>query len=115
MFFVTDAWAQGAPAAAASSNPLAQFFGGPGSTMVMFGLMFAIMYFLLIRPQSQEKKKLEAAIEKLQKGDKVLTTSGIVATVVSIDKNRALLRISEDVKVEFVRSAIASVIPADKA
>ncbi len=115
MFLVTDAWAQGATAAAASSNPLAKFFGGPGSTMVMFGLMFAIMYFLLIRPQSQEKKKLEAAIEKLQKGDKVLTTSGIVATVVSIDKNRALLRISEDVKVEFVRSAIASIIPADKA
>ena len=115
MFFVTDAWAQGAPAAAAPGGPLAQFFSGPGSTIVMFALMFAIMYFLLIRPQGQEKKKLEAAIEKLQKGDKVLTTSGIVAEVVSIDKNRALLRISENVKVEFVRSAIASVIPSDKA
>ena len=115
MSFITDAFAQGAPAAAAPSGPLAQFFGGPGSTMVMFGLMFAIMYFLLIRPQSQEKKKLETAIEKLQKGDKVITTSGIIATVVSIDKSRALLRISEDVKVEFLRSAIAQVVPADKA
>jgi preprotein translocase subunit YajC len=115
MSFVTDAWAQGATAAAAPSGPLAQFFSGPGSTMVMFGLMFAIMYFLLIRPQSQEKKKLESAIEKLQKGDKVITTSGIIATVVSIDKSRALLRISEDVKVEFLRSAIAQVVPADKA
>ena len=115
MSFVSDAWAQTSAAAPAAGGPLAQFFGGPGSTVVMFGLMFAIMYFLLIRPQSQEKKKLEAAIEKLQKGDKVLTTSGIVATVVTIDKNRALLRISEDVKVEFLRSAIAQVIPADKA
>ena len=115
MFFVTDAWAQGATGAAAPGGPIAQFFGGPGSTMVMFGLMFAIMYFLLIRPQAQEKKKLESAIGKLQKGDKVVTTSGIIATVVSIDKSRALLRISEDVKVEFLRSAIASVIPADKA
>ena len=72
MFFVTDAWAQGAPAAAASSNPLAQFFGGPGSTMVMFGLMFAIMYFLLIRPQSQETKKLE---EKTQKRSRFMNTA----------------------------------------
>ena len=114
MFLVTDAWAQGATGAAAPSGPLAQFFGGPSSTMLMFGLMFAIMYFLLIRPQSQEKKKLEAAIDKLQKGDKVLTTSGIIATVVSIDKTRTVLRISEDVKVEFVRSAIASVLPVEK-
>lgn len=113
MFLVPDAFAQGA-AAPAPSGPLAQFFGGPMSTVVMFGLMFAIMYFLLIRPQSQEKKKLENAIDKLQKGDKVLTTSGIVATVVSIDKSRAILRISEDVKVEFVRSAIAQVLTAEK-
>jgi len=114
MFFATDAWAQGTAAAPAASGPLQQFFGGPASTMVMFGLMFAIMYFLLIRPQSQEKKKLEAAIEQLGKGDKVLTTSGMVATVVSIDKTKAVLLIAEGVKVEFVRSAIAQVLPADK-
>jgi preprotein translocase subunit YajC len=110
MFFVSDAWAQAAGGGAAAGGPLEQFFGGPMSTVVMFGLMFAIMYFMLIRPQSEEKKKLEKAIEALQKGDKVLTTSGIVATVVSIDKSRAILRINEDVKVEFVRSAIAQVI-----
>jgi preprotein translocase subunit YajC len=115
MFLVTDAYAQAAGGAAAPSGPLAQFFGGPGSTLVMFALMFAIMYFLLIRPQSQEKKKLEAAVEKLQKGDKVLTTSGIVATVVTIDKQRAVLLIADGVKVEFVRSAIAQVVAADKA
>lgn len=115
MFLVSDAYAQATAAAPAAGGPLAQFFGGPGSTLVMFGLMFAIMYFMLIRPQSQEKKKLEAAIAQLGKGDKVLTTSGIVATVVSIDANRAVLAIADGVKVEFVRSAIAQVIPADKA
>ena len=113
MFLVSDAWAQAAGGATPSGGPLAQFFGGPMSTVVMFGLMFAIMYFMLIRPQSEEKKKLEKAIDALQKGDKVLTTSGIVATVVAIDKSRAILRINEDVKVEFVRSAIASVIKAE--
>ncbi len=112
MFFVSDAWAQ-ASGGAAAGGPMEQFFSGPMSTIVMFGLMFAIMYFMLIRPQSQEKKKLEKAISELQKGDKVLTTSGIVATVVSIDKNRAVLKINDDVKVEFVRSAIAQVLKAE--
>jgi preprotein translocase subunit YajC len=112
MFFVSDAWAQAGGGAAAGS-PLSQFFGGPMSTVLMFGLMFAIMYFMLIRPQSQEKKKLENAISQLKKGDRVLTTSGIIATVVSIDKERAVLRINEDVKVEFVRSAIARVLPGE--
>lgn len=116
MFFVSDAWAQAAGGAApAAGGPLAQFFGGPSSTIVMFGLMFAIMYFMLIRPQNAEKKKLEKALDALQKGDKVLTTSGIVATVVSVDKERAILKINDDVKVEFVRAAIAQVItPSEK-
>lgn len=110
MFLVSDAWAQASGGGAAAGGPLEQFFSGPMSTVVMFGLMFAIMYFMLIRPQSQEKKKLEQALSKLQKGDKVLTTSGIVATVVSIDQNRAILKINDEVKVEFVRSAIAQVL-----
>jgi len=110
MFLASDAWAQAAGGAAPAGGPLAQFFGGPMSTVVMFGLMFAIMYFMLIRPQSEEKKKLEKSIDSLQKGDKVLTTSGIVATVVSIDKTRAILKINDEVKVEFVRTAIAQVI-----
>jgi preprotein translocase subunit YajC len=113
MFFVSDAWAQAGAAAPTAGGPLAQFFGGPGSTIVMFALMFAIMYFMLIRPQNEEKKKLEKAISSLQKGDKVLTTSGMVATVVTIDKERAILKINDDVKVEFVRAAIAQVLKKD--
>lgn len=109
MFFVSDAWAQ-ASGGAPAGGPMEAFFSGPMSTIVMFGLMFAIMYFMLIRPQSQEKKRLEKAISELQKGDKVLTTSGIVATVVSIDKQKAVLKINDEVKVEFVRSAIAQVL-----
>ena len=112
MFFASDAWAQ-ASGGAVAGGPMEQFFSGPMSTIVMFGLMFAIMYFMLIRPQSQEKKKLEKSISELQKGDKVLTTSGIVATVVSIDKQRAVLKINDEVKVEFVRSAIAQVLKTE--
>ncbi|HTR97323.1 MAG TPA: preprotein translocase subunit YajC [Candidatus Acidoferrales bacterium] len=115
MLLVSTALAQTAAAAAAPSSPFAQFFGGPSSSLVMLLLMGLIFYFLILRPQSQEKKKLENAISQLQKGDKVITTSGIVATVVTIDKQRAVLRIADDVKVEFVRTAIAQVVSRESA
>jgi preprotein translocase subunit YajC len=95
---------------AVNDSPLARFFGGGLSFPVMMGLMFAILYFIVIRPQSAERKKLQQRIDALKKGDKVLTTSGMFATVVSIEADRAVLRISEETKVEFSKSAIAQVL-----
>ena len=108
--FVTDAFAQTSAATPVDSSPMAQFFGGGMSFPVMMALMFGILYFMVIRPQGQERKKLEKRISELKKGDKVVTTSGIFATVVSIEADRAVLRISDETKVEFARSAIAQVI-----
>ena len=111
--FVTDAIAQTQSATPVDNSPMAQFFGGGMSFPVMMALMFGILYFMVIRPQSQERKKLEKKIAELKKGDKVLTTSGIFATVVSIEADRAVLKISDDAKVEFAKSAIAQVITPD--
>ena len=112
--FVSTAQAQTAGAApAASDSMLGQFFAGPMSFPLMMALMFGILYFMVIRPQSQERKKLEKAIEALKKGDRVLTSSGIYATVLNIDKDRATLKIADDVKVEFARSAIAAIVVAE--
>lgn len=112
--FVSNAHAQAAGAApAASDSMLGQIFGGAMSFPLMMALMFGILYFMVIRPQSQERKKLERAIGALKKGDRVITTSGIFATVLSIDKDRAVLKISDDVKVEFARSAIAAIVSAE--
>ena len=110
MFFVTDAMAQTSSGTPGSSSPMAQFFGGGMSFPVMMALMFGILYFMVIRPQSNERKKLEKKINELKKGDKVLTTSGMFATVVSVEADRAVLRISEETKVEFAKSAIAQVL-----
>src|SRR5262249_7302998 len=74
-----------AAAPAADNSPMARFFGGGMSFPVMMALMFAILYFIVIRPQNAERKKLQQRIEALKKGDKVLTTSGIFATVVTIE------------------------------
>ena len=97
-------------APAVDDSPMARFFGGGLSFPVMMALMFAILYFIVIRPQSLERKKLQQRIDALKKGDKVLTTSGMFATVVSIENDRAVLRISEETKVEFSKSAIAQVL-----
>ena len=99
-----------AAAPAADNSPMARFFGGGMSFPVMMALMFAILYFIVIRPQNAERKKLQQRIDALKKGDKVLTTSGIFATVVTIESDRAVLRISDETKVEFAKSAIAQVL-----
>lgn len=112
--FVTDAFAQTAGAPPADSSPMSQFFGGGMSFPVMMALMFGILYFMVIRPQNSERKKLQQKIEALKKGDKVLTSSGIFATVVSIEADRAVLRISDETKVEFAKSAIAQVLTESK-
>ena len=112
--FVTNAWAQASATPATNGSPLAQFFGGGMSFPVMMALMFAILYFMVIRPQSAERKKLQQKIDALKKGDKVLTSSGMFATVVSIEADRAVLKISEETKVEFAKSAITQVLTEGK-
>jgi len=103
-------WLAQTAAPAADNSPIAKFFGGGMSFPAMMALMFAILYFVVIRPQNSERKKLQQRIDTLKKGDKVLTTSGMFATVVSIETDRAVLRISEETKVEFAKSAIAQVL-----
>ncbi len=58
--------------------------GGLPGMIVMYGLIFAIFYFLLIRPQQQQRKKLEAAVKALSKGDEVVTAGGVIGEVVAI-------------------------------
>jgi preprotein translocase subunit YajC len=82
--------------------------------LVQFGpiiFLFAVMYFLLIRPQQQRQKKLEAMIKALKKGDRVLTSGGMFGTVIGVDDTKAVLRIADDVKAEFTKSSIVQVVP----
>ena len=58
--------------------------GNPGATMFMFAAIFAIFYFLLIRPQRQQQKRQEEMIRALSKGDEVATIGGIVGRIVHL-------------------------------
>ena len=68
-------------------------------------LIFVIFYFFLIRPQQKKVKDHKLMVENLKKGDKIITSGGIVATVERVMENdRAEIEIAENVKVEIVRS-----------
>ncbi len=69
-------------------------------------LIFVIFYFLLIRPQRARQKAMQAMLETLKPGDKVITTSGIHGTVVALADDIVQVRIAENVKVDFSKSAI---------
>jgi preprotein translocase subunit YajC len=83
--------------------------GSPVTMLVWVGLLFAIMYLLLIRPQRKKQKEHEKLLGELKKGDKVVTNGGMFGVIFAIDdeKNHVVLKISDTVKLEFLKSSIA--------
>jgi preprotein translocase subunit YajC len=76
------------------------------STLIMFGAIFLIFYFMIIRPQQKRAKEREKMLSELQKGDKVVTSGGIHGTIVGLEDKTVLLQIADNVKVKVDRSAI---------
>jgi preprotein translocase subunit YajC len=85
-------------------------FGGFGGfqAMVPLLLMFAVFYFILIRPQQQKQKKHREMLQHLKTGDQVITSGGLFGTIMAIDEQKITLRIADNVKVEVGRSFVAS-------
>jgi len=89
--------------------------GGDGggsliSTLIMFGAIFAIFYFMIIRPQQKRAKEREKLLSNIEKGDKIITSGGVHATIVGIEDKTVLIEIAPNVKIKVDRSAIGSVI-----
>lgn len=88
--------------------------GGAGSAFASFVpliLIFAIMYFLLIRPQQKKLKEHKAMVEALRRGDQVLTQGGIIGKVAKVHDDGILeVEIADGVKVRIPRHTIASVM-----
>ena len=104
-----DAYAQFGGAAPASGNPMM-------STLMMllqFLPIFLIIWLLIIRPQQKRQKDLEKMLKAVKKGDRVLTSGGMYGTVVNVDEGKTVLKVADDVKLEFAKSAIVQVISAD--
>jgi preprotein translocase subunit YajC len=79
------------------------------STIIMLVLMFAVMYFLMIRPENKRKKKAQEMRDSLKKGDVITTIGGIVGKIVSVTEGTVIIETSEDrVRMELAKWAISS-------
>ena len=90
---------------------------GFGGFLIPLGLMFAIMYFMVIMPQQRQRKKTQAMLAELKAGDKVITSGGIYGTVNGIDGDSVILKISAEpqVKIRIARAGIAQVEASEDA
>jgi preprotein translocase subunit YajC len=100
--FISPAFAQAAGAS-------------PQDTLTTFvlpmALIFVVFYFFMIRPQQQKTKQLKSMLEALRRGDRVVTSGGIIGTVVKVDTDQELtVEIADNVRVKVVRSTITTVL-----
>jgi len=73
----------------------------------MFVLIVVIFYFVIYRPQKQQREKHQDMINQLKKGDKVVTSGGLCGTVTNVGKETVTLQVAENAKVKVVREHIA--------
>jgi preprotein translocase subunit YajC len=103
--FISEAFAQAAPPATS---------GGAGlgiEQLVMFGGLFLVMYFVMIRPQMKRQKEHKKMIDALAKGDEVVTSGGLLGKVAKINENTLHVEIATGVEVQVQRSAVVQVLP----
>lgn len=99
-----------------AAAPAAQQGGFSGATLFFMVAMFAIVYFMMIRPQQKRAKEMQKMLDSIQVNDKVITSSGIYGKVVSIKPDKAIVVVEIDetnhIRVDFQKSAIAAVLNA---
>lgn len=101
MFLISDAMAEGA------AGPM----GGGSEMFIMIGIFFAIMYFMIIRPQQKRAKEHQSLIGSLSKGDEVETTGGMLGKIAKVGDNSLHIEISEGVTIRLQKNSIAKVLP----
>lgn len=92
--------------APAGGAPQGGLFGNP---LVFMVLMFVMMYFLLIRPQRQRQKEHEKLVSNVKVGDHVAMNGGEHGIITSVKDKTVMLKVADNVKIEYDRSAIAAV------
>ena len=101
-FLIPSAHAQAAGAAPA---------GGGFGMLLMPVILIAVMYFLMIRPQMKRQKEHRAMLDKLSKGDEVITNGGVAGVVTDVGDNFVTVEIAENVRVRVQKGAVGNVLP----
>jgi preprotein translocase subunit YajC len=104
--FISEAYAQAAPAAATSGS----MFGSIGS-MLPLVLMFVVLYFVMIRPQMKRQKEHKAMIDALAKGDEVVIAGGILGKVAKMGDSYLHVDIANGVEIQVQRASVVQVLP----
>ena len=104
--FISSAFAQTAPAAAAGGDMTSSLM-----SMAPLVLMFVVLYFIMIRPQMKKQKEHRAMIDALAKGDEVVTAGGLLGKVTSLSDTNVGLQVANGVEVQMQRSAVVQVLP----
>ena len=99
-FFINNAYAQAAGPAG----------GGIGS-LFMFGMLFVVFYFFLIRPQMKQAKEHKLMVGSLAKGDEVVTTGGMLGRIREIGDNFIVLEVAKDVEIKVQKHAVSATLP----
>ena len=104
--FISSAFAQTAPAAAANGG-----LAGSLTSMLPLVLMFVVLYFIMIRPQMKRQKEHRAMIDALAKGDEIVTSGGMLGKVTRLADGYIHLEVASGVEVQVQRGAVAQVLP----
>ena len=99
------------PAAHAQATGAPAAGGSMMSTLLFPIILIAIMYFLMIRPQMKRQKEHKSMLDKLAKGDEVITSGGIAGTVVGLGDSFITVEVASGVQLRVQKGAIASVLP----
>jgi preprotein translocase subunit YajC len=98
----------GAPEGAGGSS------GGGGTQLVTmlvtFGLIIVVFYFLVIRPQNRKQRDAKKMLENIRRGDRVVTIGGMHGFVESVKEDAVVLKVDDNVKLKFNKSAISQVL-----
>jgi len=97
--FISPAYAQAADGG----------MGGFGSLLPLV-LIFVVFYFLLIRPQQKKAKEHRAMLGVLRRGDRIVTSGGLIGKITRVNENELTVEIADDVRVRVVRSMISDVL-----
>lgn len=103
--FISNAYAQAAGAAGAGGDPMSAVF----MQMLPILLMIAVFYFLVMRPQMQQRKRMQEMLAAIKKNDVIITQGGLIGKVRSVADDEVRVELAPNVEVRVVRSAIAEV------
>ena len=99
-FLISNAWAQ-----AADGQP------SPVPSLVMLVVLFALFYFMFIRPQQKRAKEHRNMVSELKKGDEVISNGGIAGTITAVGENFISLEVAENIEIKVQKQAVATLLP----